>query len=200
MKSLQSLRSLFLAGLVVLLTFAALIPVGSVEAQHPWQSRTQRNRFRRWAGTFYSDGYHLRQPGPSVDYYQPWSSVNSSRFSSWQRRESNGHVAPADQDVAPGEFIRPDSQQIKDYSMKQLPEPPFNSILDPSTKMSLRDDFIRERNSQPSDSSLPEIDQQQDKSLRRRLPSGSNRHLSPIQSIRPRPSPSKKGFRKSGNQ
>ena len=58
-----------------------------LEAQRPWHSRTRINRYHRFTGNWFSDGYHVATPGPQVNYYQPWSAHNTSQHSPWQKGE-----------------------------------------------------------------------------------------------------------------
>ncbi len=49
-------------------------------AQRPWRARGPLNRHHRLYGLFYSDGYHTATRGPNVNYYNPYSATNTSRY------------------------------------------------------------------------------------------------------------------------
>ena len=67
--------------IVFLLTLAGIVLVNDqANAQRPWRARGPLNRYHRFTGAFFSDGYHVATPGPNVSYYNPYSAHNRSRF------------------------------------------------------------------------------------------------------------------------
>ncbi len=59
-----------------------LLAGSSAEAQFVRTGRPIQ-RLDRWLGVGNGPGYHWRNPGPDVSYYNPWSEVNSSLVSGY---------------------------------------------------------------------------------------------------------------------
>ncbi|MDA7858708.1 hypothetical protein N9B22_01440 [bacterium] len=57
--------------------FGLILPVMMVVTVLSSTSFAQKSRYLRWAGYGISDGYHVANPGPNSDYYDPYTKHNS---------------------------------------------------------------------------------------------------------------------------
>jgi hypothetical protein len=77
------------------------------------QRRTPLRNFARNLGTGWGSGYHVRNPGPAVDYYSAWSDANTPR-----------HVVPGSGAEGPGYndyFESPADSESHEGELNQIP-------------------------------------------------------------------------------
>ncbi len=88
MKCFRQLLSIVVVAFVIAQSLQTNIVVGQ------W-AKTGRpvERIDRWLGVGNGAGYHWRSPGPNIEYYQPWSHLNSSAASFNSYRGCNDHRA-----------------------------------------------------------------------------------------------------------
>ncbi len=58
--------------------FGLVLPVIMVVTVLSSTSFAQKHRYLRWVGYGISDGYHVANPGPNSDYYNPYTKHNSA--------------------------------------------------------------------------------------------------------------------------